>query len=197
VVIAIFPSLEGESLEDVSIRLAERWRIGRKGLDDGVILVVFVQDRKVRLEVGYGLEGRLPDADADRIIREEIAPSFRQGHYAEGLQKATAAVYARIEGRKAGAEKSRRSSSPSLPVLGFFGLMGLLVALFAWEAMSTRRQVMRQHYSLGRGGWYVPTGSSWRSSGGSWSGGFGGGGSGGGFSGGGGSFGGGGASGSW
>jgi uncharacterized protein len=197
VVIAIFPSLEGESLEDVSIRLAERWRIGRKGLDDGVILVVFVQDRKVRLEVGYGLEGRLPDADADRIIREEIAPSFRQGHYAEGLQKATAAVYARIEGRKAGAEKSRRSSSPSLPVLGFFGLMGLLVALFAWEAMSTRRQVMRQHYSLGRGGWCVPTGSSWRSSGGSWSGGFGGGGSGGGFSGGGGSFGGGGASGSW
>jgi uncharacterized protein len=197
VVIAIFPSLEGESLEDVSIRLAERWRIGRKGLDDGVILVVFVQDRKVRLEVGYGLEGRLPDADADRIIREEIAPSFRQGHYAEGLQKATAAVYARIEGRKAGAEKSRRSSSPSLPVLGFFGLMGLLVALFAWEAMSTRRQGMRQHYSLGRGGWYVPTGSSWRSSGGSWSGGFGGGGSGGGFSGGGGSFGGGGASGSW
>ncbi len=67
-VIAIFRSLEGESLEDFSIRLAERWRVGQRGLDNGVILLVFLDDRRVRLEVGYGLEPVLPDAVASRII---------------------------------------------------------------------------------------------------------------------------------
>jgi uncharacterized protein len=74
VAVAIFPSLEGENLEDFAIRLAERWRVGQKGLDNGVILLVFEKDRKVRLEVGYGLEGAIPDAVAGQIIRERIAP---------------------------------------------------------------------------------------------------------------------------
>ena len=75
---AIFRTLVGEHLEDYSIRLAQQWRIGRQGLDDGVILLVFVDERRVRLEVGYGLEPLIPDAVAGRIIREGIAPAFRE-----------------------------------------------------------------------------------------------------------------------
>jgi uncharacterized protein len=191
--IAIFPSLEGESLEDVGIRLAERWRIGHKDRNDGVILLVFVRDRQVRLEVGYGLEARVPDAVAGQIVREEIGPRFREGRYAEGLEAAARAVYRQVEEGGAG---TRRPGAPALPVLGFFGLLVLIVALLAAEAMRTRG---RRHYTLGPGGWAAPSGGSWRSGGGPWigGGGWGGGGSGGGFSGGGGSFGGGGASGRW
>src|SRR5919204_445159 len=82
---AIFPSLEGESLEDFSIKLAERWRAGQKGLNNGVILVVFARDRKLRFEVGYGLEPVVPDIVAGQIIRDVIAPRFREGNYAAGL----------------------------------------------------------------------------------------------------------------
>src|SRR5262245_64035857 len=96
-VVALFRSLQGESLDDFSIRLAERWRIGQKGLDNGVILLVFVDDRKLRLEVGYGLEPVLPDAVAGRIIRDTIAPQFRERRYTAGLEAAVDAVFARIE----------------------------------------------------------------------------------------------------
>ena len=78
-VVAIFRSLEGEDLEDFSIRLAQQWRIGREGLDDGVILLVFLEERRVRLEVGYGVEPVIPDAEAGRIIREVIAPCTESG----------------------------------------------------------------------------------------------------------------------
>src|SRR5436309_13927142 len=93
--IALFRSLEGESLEDVANRLFQTWRLGRKGLDNGVLLVVFVQDRKLRIEVGYGLEAVLTDAEADQIIRNAIAPRFREHRYAAGLEASAVAVYAR------------------------------------------------------------------------------------------------------
>src|SRR5262245_19193399 len=73
VVVAIVRSLEGESLEDYSIRLAQAWRIGQKGLDNGVIFLVFIDDRKMRLEVGYGLESALTDATASQILRQTVA----------------------------------------------------------------------------------------------------------------------------
>lgn len=85
VIVATFPSLEGESLEDYSIRLAEKWRPGQKDKDNGVILLVFKDDRQIRIEVGYGLEGALPDALAGTIIQEEIVPRFREGNYEEGI----------------------------------------------------------------------------------------------------------------
>jgi uncharacterized protein len=96
-VIAVFQSLEGESLEDYSIRLAQQWRIGQKGLDNGLILLVFLQERKVRVEVGYGLEPTITDVVASQVIRESIAPRFREGRYAAGLEAAVAAVFQRIE----------------------------------------------------------------------------------------------------
>src|SRR6476660_10226027 len=80
------PSLEGDSLEDFSIRVAESWKIGKKGVDNGAILLIARDDRRLRIEVGYGLEGVLPDAIANRIINEVITPRFRSGDFAGGIE---------------------------------------------------------------------------------------------------------------
>src|SRR5207244_1411055 len=109
--IAIFRSLEGESLEDVANRLFQQWRLGQKRLDNGVLLVVFVQDRKLRFEIGYGLEAVVPDAVAGQIIRQVIAPNFRDRRYAAGLGAAADAVYARLAaGGAAGAAGAAAAS---------------------------------------------------------------------------------------
>ncbi len=86
VVLLVIPSLEGDSLEDFSIRVAEAWKVGQKGKDNGVIFLVAVEDRKARIEVGYGLEGALTDAQSGRILRNLVFPAFRQGAYASGIQ---------------------------------------------------------------------------------------------------------------
>lgn len=203
--IAIFPSLEGESLEDFSIRLAQQWRIGQKGLDNGVILVVFVSERRLRFEMGYGLEPVIPDAVASGIIRDVIAPRFREGRYAAGLEDAARAVYARIQGQDTpgAARPASRGESRAWPVVGFFVLLGIIVFMLLIEAVRPGRRARRNAYTAGRGGWDAPAvvlppwwamGSGRSRGGGPFSGG---GFSGGGFSGGGGSFGGGGASGEW
>ncbi|HXX67499.1 MAG TPA: TPM domain-containing protein, partial [Polyangiaceae bacterium] len=88
----IVPSLDGESIEDFSIRVAEAWKIGSRGKDNGVLIVVARDDRQVRIEVGGGLEGDLTDAQAGRIIRQTIAPAFRAGHYGDGLYDAAVQV---------------------------------------------------------------------------------------------------------
>lgn len=195
--VAIFPSLEGQSLEDFSIRLAEQWRIGQKGLDNGVILVVFVADRKVRFEVGYGLEGSVTDAATSAIIGNVLAPRFREGQYARGLEDAVAAVFQRVEVTPADRRPGpRRTHGASLPVVGFFVLLGVIAFILWRDASSTVSSARRNVYTAGGRGWYTPiiVPPIGGSGGGGWGGS---GGSGGGFSGGGGSFGGGGASGSW
>jgi uncharacterized protein len=98
VVVLTIPSLQGESLEDFSIRVAERWKIGHKGLDNGAILIVAREDRKVRIEVGYGLEGRLTDLTAGRIIRERIVPEFRAGRFDQGVLNGVEAVIEVVRG---------------------------------------------------------------------------------------------------
>jgi len=198
--IAVFKSLDGESLEDVANRLFQQWRLGQKKLDNGVLLVVFVDDRKLRLEVGYGLEGVLPDAEASQIIRGAIAPRFREQRYAAGLEAAAIAVFERIkpgstppEELKRWAEspqRRRESQSPSLYLHIFLPFVVLTVVGLTWEASHQRG------YTAGRRGW-TSSGGGWYGGGWGGGGGFGGGGGGGGFSGGGGSSGGGGASGSW
>ncbi len=92
VVVATFPGLGGESLEDFSIRLAETWKIGQKGRDNGILFLIFKNDRKMRIEVGYGLEGVLPDALAGRIISEIVAPYFRRGEYETGILAGVQAI---------------------------------------------------------------------------------------------------------
>lgn len=189
-VIAIFRSLEGESLDDYSIRLAERWRIGQKGLDNGVILLAFVQDRQIRLEVGYGLESVIPDAVAGQIIREVLAPRFREGRYAAGLEDAVRAVYARVSPGAQPRRAERDGTWPLLFPISFVVLVILVMLLsgMKWAGHAQELRRGRRGYTAGRGGWSVPPiFSGW--GGGGWGGG--------GFSGGGGSFGGGGASGQW
>jgi uncharacterized protein len=196
-VIAVFPSLEGESLEDYSIRLAQQWRIGRKGLDNGLILLVFIQERKVRVEVGYGLEGTITDLVAAQIIRERIGPRFREGKYGAGLEAAVAAVFERIDAKASpDRAKPKGTRAPLVGLVGFLGILGVIAVIMFQEAFSSRRFLQRNGYTGGRGGFVPPVifTPPW---GGGWGGG-GGGGGGGGFSGGGGGgFGGGGASGSW
>jgi uncharacterized protein len=197
-VIAIFPSLEGESLEDYSIRLAQQWRIGQKGLDNGLILLVFLQERKVRVEVGYGLEGTITDLVAAQIIRERIGPRFREGKYGAGLEAAVAAVFDRIETKAApGRARPKGTRAPLVGLVGFLGILGVIAVILLQEAFSSRRFLQRNGYTGGRGGFVPPVifPPPW---GGGWGGRGGGGSGGGGFSGGGGGgFGGGGASGSW
>ncbi len=180
--ILIFSSLEGEDIAQFGIRVADSWKLGTKGNDNGVILLVAINDRKVRIEVGQGLEGPLPDAVCNRIIRNELAPSFRRGDYEGGVVSTIEAIRKAIKGeyKGTGPRKSRRG----LPA-GFIVL--LIIILFA----------MRRGNRGGRGGgWSAGTGFLLGSALGSMGRGGGGGGFGG-FSGGGGSFGGGGSSGSW
>jgi hypothetical protein len=85
-------SLKGDSLENFSIRVAESWKIGKKGFDNGAILLIARDDRRLRLEVGYGLEGVMPDALASQIIREVITPRFRSGDYVGGIEGGVDAI---------------------------------------------------------------------------------------------------------
>jgi uncharacterized protein len=79
------PTLNGESVEEYAVRVFEQWKLGQKGKDNGVLLVVVPQDRRMRIEVGYGLEGTLTDAHASRIIRNVMTPRFKQGDYDGGV----------------------------------------------------------------------------------------------------------------
>ncbi|WP_447600580.1 TPM domain-containing protein [Nitrospira sp. Nam80] len=98
VAVLIVPSLEGEPLFDFSHRVATTWKLGQKGTDNGVLLLVAIKDRKVRIEVGYGLEGALTDARSAQIIRNEIVPRFRAGDYAGGVTAGVDAILKTVEG---------------------------------------------------------------------------------------------------
>lgn len=187
------------SLEEYTNRTAEAWRVGDKSRDNGAVLFVFVGDRKVRIEVGYGLEGALPDALASRIVNDEITPRFREGKYGDGVLAGVEAIILATKGEYQPISKGQSSSDTLLIVLGvlFFLLVGVVFP-FIREIRGIRRG-SRTYSGNGTAG--GRSGSTWGSSGGfgGWSSGGGSswGGGGGGFSGGGGSFGGGGASGSW
>jgi uncharacterized protein len=191
IVVAIFRSLEGASLEDYSIRLAQAWRVGQKGLDNGVIFLIFVEDKRMRLEVGYGLEPKLTDALSSQILRQVVAPRFREGKVAEGIADGLDAIEQAIAGTYKAAPQPARSQgrSPLQLILVLIVVAGIFSIVIS--ALRTSH-VRRQGWTGGSRGWGGPiifTGGGW--------GGGGGGGGGGDFSGGGGGFGGGGASGDW
>jgi uncharacterized protein len=98
IAILIISSLEGEAIEDYAIRVAGKWQLGQKGKDNGILLLIAIDDRKMRIEVGYGLEGVLPDAVCNQIIRNEMAPNFRRGDYDAGVQAAVNAIVAAVGG---------------------------------------------------------------------------------------------------
>ena len=197
VVVAVMPELPWPSLEDFTARTAEAWKVGRKQLDNGAILFVFVKDRAVRIEVGYGLEGALPDATAKRIIDEVIVPAFREGRYAEGIEAGADAMMAATRGEYTAPARTARRAGGGRSILLVVVVL-LLLNLWIGRRMSRGRYATYSRRGRRRG-WGGPI--IWGGGGGWGGGGFGGGGGGGfgggGFSGGGGSFGGGGASGSW
>ena len=98
IAVLIVPSLEGEDIDGFGIRVAEAWKAGDQKNDNGVIFIVAIQDRKMRIEVGLGLEGVLTDAVSSRINRNEVAPNFRQGNYDAGIVAGTLAIIQAING---------------------------------------------------------------------------------------------------
>lgn len=178
------PSLEGEPIEEFSIRVAEAWKIGDEKRDNGVLLIVSKGDRKVRIEVGYGLEGALTDLESGRIIDGVIKPAFKSGDFDAGFIGAADALAQAVKGEYKAEPKKERDGKPSIPLV-----LIILLVLFLYLRQFGGRHHGGPYVSSGWGG---PGGGIFTSGGGS--GGFGGGG---GFSGGGGDFGGGGASGDW
>jgi uncharacterized protein len=114
VAVLIVPTTAPESIEQYSIRVAEAWKIGRRKVDDGALVVVAKDDRKLRIEVGYGLEGALNDATAKRIIDEVITPKFRSGDFAGGIFAGVYRIIAVIDGEKLPAPEARRQQDSGL-----------------------------------------------------------------------------------
>ena len=100
IAVLMLPSTKPEEIEQYSIRVAEAWKIGRKGTDDGLILIVAKDDRRLRIEVGYGLEGAIPDAVAKRVISETITPRFKAGDYYGGISAGVDQLIKLVEGEK-------------------------------------------------------------------------------------------------
>lgn len=225
--ILMLPSTQPQTIEAFSLAVAEKNKIGRKKVDDGLLLLVAKDDHKARIEVGYGLEGAIPDAVASRVIREYLAPHFRQNDYAGGLDEASAVLEKLIDGEPLPAPMIDDSGSGNNPVGALF--IGIFIGVLS-RIFSNLSAVIRVPAAMalaGTVGWWVfalplaiilglaggfigafNSGGGRYGSGnggvGRWGGGWGrgggggwGGGGGGGWSGGGGSFGGGGASGGW
>jgi len=182
IVVVTLPDLGDYSIETYGYQLGRAWSVGQKGEDNGVLLIVAKRERKVRIEVGYGLEGTLTDAIASNIVHSVILPLFKRGDFGEGIERGAKAIIQALGGQYTMTPERRRGSSSDRG----HALLPLLFVLFAFGLILA--PLFRSGHR--RRGVY----------GGSWGGGFGSGGSsrgGGGFSGGGGSFGGGGASGGW
>ncbi len=216
IAVLIIPTTQPEDIAQFGIRVADAWKIGRKNVDDGVILIVAKDDRKLRLEVGYGLEGAIPDAIAKRVIAETITPYFKNGDFAGGIDAGVTQLIGLIEGESLPAPVEEPGGQLDEGAFMFI-LFGGLIAGFVLSAMLGRVMggtlaglgsgaAVALLFGLGFAAVMVGLmvffivgvrhrgGSGW-SNGGGFGGGYGG--SGGSWGGGGGGFGGGGASGSW
>jgi uncharacterized protein len=192
VLVAVFRKMESDSsIEDYGQRVAQAWGVGKKDRRNGVVLLVFIDDRKMSLQVGYGLEGALPDAVAFDIRSRHINPHFRNGDYEGGLAEGIDLIIKAIRGEYTGDGKTNAERSPKSSGGGNILFLVIFVIIVLMVMRSSRGRSGYGYSSVGGpflGGWLSGGGSS---SGGSSGGGFSG------FSGGGGSFGGGGSSGSW
>jgi uncharacterized protein len=194
--ILTMPSIGDEPIEDFAIRVAEDWKIGSKGADNGILIVVAKAERRFRIEVGGGLEGELTDIQSKRILDDTLQPAFVRGDFGGGLYSAAVAALSAVHGLPQGLLRTPGLGPPPFRhAVGFGGVLGALLLFFFGSAggfflLVILAFVFFLSTRLGRYGGY----GGWR--GGGWGGGgFGGGG--GGWSGGGGGFSGGGASGGW
>ena len=176
VVVVTLPDLQGYSIEDFGYQLGRHWGIGQKDMDNGALLLVSRAERKIRIEVGYGLEGTLTDAISSNIINTVITPAFKKGKFEEGIKQGTTAIIDAIGGQYQIKKPAKRKKKPN-PFAIIIIIVITIIVFFPWPPFGGG--------GFGRGGYY--------------GGGFGRGGGfgGGGFGGGGGGFGGGGASGGW
>ncbi len=192
VVVAVFPKMQSDSdIADYTQRVAQAWAVGQKDRRNGVVLFVFTQDRKMFIQVGYGLEGALPDATAFDITERHIKPLFRAGNYEAGLATGIDLICKAIRGEYKGSGKTVEELKGSGgAVTNLLPFIIFVIVLIILSRLS--RKLGGYGYSSRRGGpVFIPSGGGWSSGGGSGGGGFSG------FGGGGGSFGGGGAGSSW
>jgi uncharacterized protein len=153
VVVWIGTSLQGAPLDDWAVRTFAAWKVGRKGFDDGVAMFILAEDRAIAIEVGYGLEDKLPDAIASRIIREVMAPRLRAGDRDGAVTRGADAVLAAIEGKPwagvPGAAPPAPKTSPVTWILGGLVLVGFLILaithprmalLLLWTIMASGRR---------------------------------------------------------
>ena len=225
IAVLIVPTTQPEEIEQFGIRVADAWKLGRKGIDDGAILIIAKDDRRMQIEVGRGLEGPLPDITAKRIIAETITPRFKLSDFDGGVEAGVDQIIGVVNGEPLPEPDKRWEGSKGLgnllPLLlvVVFVVSGVLRAIFgrvfgsvATGGMAGGLAWLISHFvpiGLGAGliafffSLLMDSSRGWSNRGGGWGGGlgsgggFGGGGGGGGFSGGGGGFGGGGASGGW
>jgi len=128
---------EPETIEQYSIRVVDEWKLGRKEVDDGVLLLIAKDDRKVRIEVGYGLEGAITDAYAKRIIENIIVPQFRRGAYYHGIEEGIEAIISLINGEELPEITSSPSSIASNDKLVFLVFIGFFFLIFLLSVIKT------------------------------------------------------------
>ena len=137
IAVLIIPSLEGEPLEDYSVRVATEWRLGQKGRDNGALLLIAMKERRIRIEVGYGLEPSLTDALSRRIIENEILPSFRQGDFYQGIDAGVNGIMEVVRGVYQGNPRSSTESRRGTGAGSYFDLLVFLLVPLLWVLGST------------------------------------------------------------
>ncbi len=138
IVVLTIPSLEGDSLEQYTLKVVETWKIGQKGTDNGALLFISAKDRKIRIETGYGLEGKLTDLVAGRIISESMVPAFRQGNYDQGIIDGVGAMVAVVKGEYKGKGRQPVKKQPRRDPGGF--VMFLIIGLAAIGSMFNQKK---------------------------------------------------------
>ena len=158
VAVLIVPSLEGEPLFDFSHRVATSWKLGRHGTDNGVLLLIAIKDRKIRLEVGYGLEGVLTDARSAQIIRNEIVPRFRAGDVPMGVKAGVQAVLNTIEGTYSVPERpiGSRSEGDAFATALLAVIVGVVVGLLFSRANRILGPMVGGGLSFLAAPWIIP-----------------------------------------
>lgn len=126
IVLLTIPSLEGDSLENFSMRVVESWKIGQAKLDNGALLLISKNDRKLRIEVGYGLEGTLTDLTSGRIIRDVITPRFKEGNFDQGVMDGLSAMMAAVKGEFTASPSSNKQRQSNVDPGAFF-IMAIIV----------------------------------------------------------------------
>ena len=148
VAVLTIPSLEGQPLDDFSLRVVDAWKLGTRDRDNGVLILIARDDRKIRIEVGYGLEGVLPDALCGRIIDNAMKPAFRQGDFSGGTQRAVELIAGLVRGdpeASAALPDTSMEGSDTVPLLAMAAFFTSVIGVFAFSAL----------FSKGGGAWFL------------------------------------------